>query len=115
MGNFGAIRICWITRCYEARSRSHSQDSESDVILVTDQSNILPHPIDFGVGYVDPVQDSKDEQQTEDGDDLEVDPPHQRRLVDVWVHLLRGELSGSFVSEVYDLPISGWIWGPQSW
>ena len=84
------------------------QNGESSVILVGDQSEILAHPIDSSVGYVDPVQESEDEQHTEDGDDLDINLSDQRRFVDIWEHPLRGGLSST--PERGGLPV-----GRESW
>ena len=69
------------------------QNGESDVELVADQSKIFGEPVDGGIANVDPVQECKEVHQTEDGNDPYIDPPHQRRLIDVWVPLLGSEFS----------------------
>ena len=91
-------------------SIDHLQDGESNVVLVANQSNVLAHSVDVGVCYVDPVHDSEDEQHGQDGDDLDIDLPHQRRLVDVRVHLLSGGFS---IAELGEPLVSGRSRGAQ--
>ena len=43
---------------------NRSQDGESNVILVADQFELLAHTKDCSVGYVDPVQEGEEDQQT---------------------------------------------------
>ena len=88
------------------------QNGESSIVLVADQLELFTHSIDSSVGYVDPIQESKEEQQTKDGNDPDVDLPDQRRLVDIWEHLLGGGLS--IVSEMGELLVSRGSWGTQS-
>jgi len=87
---------------------SHLQNGESSIVLVTDQSEVLIHPIDRGVGYVDPVQESKDEQQAKGGNDLEINFLDQGRLVDA-----RDDFS--IVSDMNDLLVGRGSRGTQSW
>jgi len=93
-----------------ARDVKNLQNGESSVVLVTDQPKVLPHSIDGGIGYVDPIQESKDVDNADDKDDPEINLPDQRTLVDAWVHLLVGDI---FV--VGEPPVSGGSRGTQSW
>ena len=63
---------------------NHSQNGESGVELISNQSQLRVHPINSSVGYVYAVQESEEQQQTEDGNDADVNLPDQRRLFDVW-------------------------------
>ena len=94
------------------RRLNHLQHGKSNVVLVTDQPEILTHSVDFSVGYIDPVQESKEEQQTEDGNDPYINLPYQRRFVDMWVHLLCGESS---IAELGEFSVSRGSRGTQSW
>ena len=92
---------------------SHLQNGKSSVVLVANQLEVVVHSIDGGIGYVDPVQESKDEQQAEEGNDSEINLPDQRRLVDV-----REYLPGSdflITSELGELSLSGESQETQSW
>jgi len=80
-------------RVDHTKRANHLQDGESSIVLIGNQSKLLVHPVDRSVGYVDAVQESEEEQQTEDGNDVDVNLPDQRRLVDAWVYLLNGDLS----------------------
>ena len=75
------FRALWITQGAEAFN--HLQNGESNVVLVTDQPKVLPHSIDGSIGYVDPIQESKEVNQADDGDDPEINLPDQGRLVDI--------------------------------
>jgi len=93
--------------------RAHdSQDGEGGIVLISNQSQVRVHTIDSSVGDVDAVQESKDEQQTEDGNNADVDLPDQYRLVDVWVYILGSDLS---IDELCEVPISGGTQGVRSW
>ena len=92
----------WV-RVDHTKCANHLQDGESSIILISNQSQLLVHPVDRSVGYVDAVQESEEEQQTEGGNDADVDFPDQRRFVDVWVCLLDAEL---FIAELGEMPIS---------
>ena len=91
---------------------NHLQYDESNVELVADQSEILAHAIDGRVGDVDPIQVSKEVHHAEHRDDPRINPPHQRRLVDVGVHLPGGELPIAQLGKLY---FSRGSWGTQSW
>jgi len=97
-----------------AKGAYHLQNGESDIVLVVDQFELLAHPIDGSVCDVEPVQESKDVQQTENRNDTEINLPDQRRLLDVWVHPLGGDLLT--ISEPGELlvSISRESWGTQS-
>lgn len=84
------------------RHENHLQDGESSIVLIGNQSQLRVHSIDSSVGYVDTVQEGKEEQQTKNGNDTNVDLPDQRRLVDVWVYLLGGGLS---IAELGGMPV----------
>jgi len=88
------------------------QNGESNIVLVASQSEIVAHPIDGRVGNVDPVQVSKEVHHAEHGDHPHIYPPHQRRLVDVGVHLLGGELP---IAELGELHFSRGSRRTQSW
>ena len=97
----------WVTQYPEMRPTNYLQNGESNVVLVADQPKIVGHSVDSGVCNVDPIQISEEVQRNEDGNNSYIDPPHQRRLVDVRVHLLGGEVS---VAELSELPLSRWSW-----
>ena len=91
---------------------NHLQDSESSIVLISNQSQLCVHPIDSSVGDVDAVQEGKEEQQTEDGNNADVDLPDQRRLVEVLVYLPGG---GLFIVELGEMPVSRGSQGTRSW
>jgi len=90
----------------------HSQNGESSVVLIGDQSEFLAHSINGSIGDVDTVQESEEEQQAEDGNDPDINLLDQRRLVDVWIRLPGDDLS---TSELGELPIGRGSWGTRSW
>jgi len=89
------------------------QNGEGNVVLVVDQFKLLAHPIDGSVCDVEPVQESKDVQQTEHRNDTEINLPDQRQLVDVWVRLLDSDVPTG--SELGELSVHRENWGTRSW
>ena len=85
------------------KHQDRSQNGESNVVLVAGQFELIAHPVDGSIGYVDLVQEREEEQQREDGNDPDIDLPDQRRTTNARVDLLGGEhsiagLSGLSVS-----------------
>ena len=98
----------WAIERHEARLMDHLQNGESNVVLVADQSKIVGHPVDGGVCNVDPIQISEEVQRNEDGNNPYIDPPHQRRLVDVRAHDRLGDQVS--IADWSELPLSRWSW-----